>query len=101
MMKVMKVMIMMKMLKIDSSILLRFQVEPTCKERGSMVGGGWSLYTKRSCQGGGEVKQRVVYIHLCTHFLCIHFLVYLFVYLFVYLLTLELSREEERRSKEC
>ena len=29
-----------------------------------MVGGGWSLYTKRSCQGGGEVKQRVVYIHL-------------------------------------
>ena len=36
-----------------------------------MVGGGWSLYTKRSCQGGGEVKQRVVYICLCIHFLCI------------------------------
>ena len=33
-----------------------------------MVGGGWSLYTKRSCQGGGEVKQRVVYICLGLHF---------------------------------
>ena len=54
----------------ESSKPLQFQVEPTCKERGSMVGGGWSLYTKRSCQGGGEVKQRVVYICLCIIFLC-------------------------------
>ena len=68
MMKVMKVMIMMKLLEIDNSKLLQFQVEPTCKEEGSMVGGGWSLYTKRSCQGGGEVKQRVVYICLGLHF---------------------------------
>ena len=87
----------MKMLKIDSSILLQFQVEPTCKERGSMVGGGWGLYTKRSCQGGGEVKQRVVYVCLCIHIHCVYiFCVYIFVYLFVYFLTLELSREEER-----
>ena len=64
----MKVMIKMKMLKIDSSKLLQFQVEPTCKEEGSMVGGGWSLYTKRSCQGGGEVKQRVVYMFLFLYF---------------------------------
>ena len=68
MMKVMKVMIMMKMLKIDSSKLFQNQVEPTCKEEGSMVGGGWSLYTKRSCQGGGEVKQRVVYMFLFLYF---------------------------------
>ena len=72
----------------ESSKPLQFQVEPTCTKEESMVGGGWSLYTKRSCQGGGEVKQRVVYICLCIHFLHTH--------LFVYLLTLELSREEER-----
>ena len=91
MMKVVKVMIMTKMLKIDSSIPLLFQVEPSCKKERSMVGGGWSLYTKRSCQGGGEVKQRVAYIHLCKHF-C----VYVFCVFVVYLLTVELSKEEER-----
>ena len=55
----------------ESSKPLQFQVEPTCKEEGSMVGGSWSLYTKRSCQGGGEVKRRIVYICLCIHFVCI------------------------------
>ena len=79
----------------ESSKPLQFQVEPTCKEEGSMVGGGWGLYTKRSCQGGGEVKQRVVYICLCIHFLCLRFFC-ICLCICVYLLTLELSREEER-----
>ena len=64
MMKMLKMMIKMKMLKIDSSILLKFQVEPTCTKEGSMVGGGRSLYTKRSCQGGGEVFLSLYFLML-------------------------------------